>query len=169
MISILWSTILVVGALLLHVLVWRIRLPKYQAKALIYCFLSVFFVGLFFNFFLRDKLSSFYLLQSPDQYLSIALFYFATMAAYIITYSAVEVDSPSLLVLLILQNDSDVTLKSIEEDLNDDVLMLPRVADLIRDGLLIQKDDRYYLTSKGRSMGQLFVFFRSCLRAGKGG
>ena len=169
MIVIIWSTILVLGALLLHVSVWRFRLPRYQAKALVHCFFGVFCVGLLINFLLKSQFESFYFLQSLDQYLSLALFYFATMAAYIITYSAVEVDSPSLLVLLILQNDTNVTLKLLEEELNDDVLLSPRVADLIRDGLLIQKNDRYYLTDKGRGMGQLFVFFRSCLRAEKGG
>jgi predicted transcriptional regulator len=166
--EIIWATILVTGALLLHLLVWRIRLPKYQAKSLVYCFAVIFCIGLFANYFLHDGSSIFYL-QSLDQYLAVTLFYFATMAAYIITYSAVEVDSPSLLVLLILQNEKVVTLKSIGEDLNDDVLLRPRVDDLVRDGLLMQKDNRYHLTEKGRGLGQLFVFFRSCLRAEKGG
>ncbi len=53
--------------------------------------------------------------------------------------------------------------------LSDDVLVKPRIRDLVRDKLAYLEGGRYRLTPKGKNLAQIFIFFRSILKAPKGG
>ncbi|MCZ7644144.1 MAG: hypothetical protein M5U26_02505 [Planctomycetota bacterium] len=95
----------------------------------------------------------------------------AFAAAYIITYSAVEVDSPSLVMIMSVDQAGAEGLPKVDfhRRMNDDVLVRPRLRDMLRDGLAVREDGRYRLTAKGRRSIRVFVLFRRLMRLSKGG
>ena len=88
-----------------------------------------------------------------------------------ITYSAMEADSPSL---VILNHIADAGSEGVAKDvffdsLNDDILVKPRIKDLLRDKMAYLEEGRYRLTPKGIRFARIFILFRGLLKAPKGG
>lgn len=147
---------------IVHLIYWKIRLPEKQTLALIKIFYSMWIaagIGL--------------LLTSGNALLLGHSFivYSSLVAAYIITYSALEADSPSLLIIKKVFEAGEKGLEPIElkSFLNDDRLIRPRLKDLVRDDLARIEDDRYFITSNGRTFIKLFISFRNLLGLSKGG
>lgn len=141
---------------LIHILVWKICLPKNHTVRLLQIFFGVFIAALYL---LRNNL----VLPCENLYLSI-LFTSLTLA-YISNYSAVEVDSPSLVIVgAIASSGSEGLSKDIlKEKLNDRVLVIPRINDLLRGGMIYLDGDRYKLHPKGDFIARIFIAFRNIL------
>ena len=105
------------------------------------------------------------------EYFQIWLFFIALTLAYMITYSAIEADSPSLLIIMKIYEagSSGLSKEILYREMNDDILIRPRVNDLIVDKMADLQGKRYRLKIKGIYMARLFTFFRGVMRAGKGG
>jgi predicted transcriptional regulator len=88
-----------------------------------------------------------------------------------ITYSAIEVESPSLLMILKISDMGTQGLdrKDLEETMNDELLIIPRVRDLLTDRMAYLEGEQYKLTRKGKVAAKIFIFYRKILNAGKGG
>lgn len=88
-----------------------------------------------------------------------------------ITYSAIEADSPSLVMVMAIANagPDGMDAREFEATLNDDLLIKPRVADLITDKMAYKEGNRYRLTGKGLLFANIFIYYRMLLRAPKGG
>lgn len=95
----------------------------------------------------------------------------AMAAAYIATYPALEAASPSLVIL----NDIDVAgsaglpRQQLFDTMTDAVLLAPRIADLLGEGLVCCQEGRYRLTGKGERLAHLFIGLRKLLRLPAGG
>lgn len=111
-------------------------------------------------------------LFSLAERLALILFYASMVLAYIVTYSAIEVDSPSLAMIIQI---ADSGADGIEKErllslFTDDYLIVPRVDDLVHGGALFYAEGKYYLTRKGRLFLDPLVFYRKyLLKAPKGG
>ena len=140
-------------------------MPRRQTDALLGIFAGVFVLGVVG---LRSMPGA---LQSIFDYLRLSLFYAAAMLAYVISYSAIEAQSPScVLVLKIAQAGKEGLAKGeLEAAMTDEVLVSPRLNDLVRDGLVVIRDDKYELTAKGDCFIGIFIVFRKLLGAVKGG
>jgi hypothetical protein len=158
------TLIIFATAFLLHLLIWRIKLPKIRQTKIL---LEIFYVVLFSAFFIFSLLQTFNL----TNYLHIFLSYTALVLAYIVTYSAVEVDSPSLVMINYIAKKDQEGLPKEEFDrlMTDDLLILPRLRDLLSEGLVSLDQNKYKLTSKGRRIIKIFLFYRYLLALGKGG
>ena len=55
------------------------------------------------------------------------------------------------------------------EQLNDDVLVAPRVRDLLREGLAVEREGRLHLSERGRKLVGLFFDWRRLQAAAAGG
>jgi len=99
------------------------------------------------------------------------LFFTSFTLAYIITYSALEVDSPSLLIVKFIADagpaglDQDV----LSAKLSDELLILPRINDLILDKMAIWKGPKLQLTPKGKWFAKAMIAYRAILKAPPGG
>ena len=138
--------------------VWRVRLPHRQTRAILLIFGALSLLAAVF-------------LQSSVEIAYFTLLQAMLIAGYVITYSAVEVDSPSLVMIEML---ADAPSKQLHFDewakvLSDDVLVHPRIADLVRDGHVSQSGDLLTLTPKGRSFISIFLKARAILGMPKGG
>lgn len=168
----LWSCVLFVLAFGAHLLVWKIKLPIRQTKALLQIFFGTWVVAVIWaQFNPTFSLFGIFLPSHITGYVHMAIFHTAFTLAYMITYSALEADSPTLVMIMSIKMAGAVGLEKnkLEEALNDDILVKPRVSDLLRDQMVYLDRGKYMLTSKGR----LFIFilktYREILRAPKGG
>ena len=160
-------------AFAVHLSVWKIRLPRKQNRALLLIFCSVLYPVLILLPSLAVSFPALGL-QTPvpvDTYLHLSLFVAAITAAYITTYSAIEVDSPSLLMIQAIERAGTAGLPVDEflATMDDALLVEPRIRDLLHDGMARQEGDTNFLTTKGEAMARLFTVQRSVMKAGKGG
>ncbi len=166
-----WSTILIFLAFILHLALWRTRLPKRQTRTMLLLFFGVLITGVIV---LSSSSITLLGIESPSnllEFLHISLFFTSFTLAYMITYSAMEADSPSL---VILNHIADAGSEGVAKDvffdsLNDDILVKPRIKDLLRDKMAYLEEGRYRLTPKGIRFARIFILFRGLLKAPKGG
>ncbi len=169
----LWGGILLCAAFAVHYTVWRLRLPRRQNKALLEIFFGTLLSGLCIMRVIHGLTDGFdrCLLQGVAEYIQASVLFLSCTFAYMITYSAIEVDSPSLLMTLaIAQAGPDgIDEKEFETRMTDDTLTRPRLQDLITDHMTHFDGQRFVLTKKGIIIAQIFVAYRRILNLEKGG
>ncbi|MDR4503626.1 MAG: hypothetical protein MRK01_02395 [Candidatus Scalindua sp.] len=166
------STLFVI-ALIMHFVLWRIRLPKRQTKILCLIFFVVLASGSTFFFLYPDAIALF-AIHTPVtifEHFQIWQYYGILTLAYINTYSAIEVDSPSLLIVEKISKASGAGLsrETMGEQMDDSILVKPRLNDLITHKIAQLSGGKYRLKAKGIFMACIITFYRNLMRVGKGG
>jgi hypothetical protein len=168
-----WGISIFTVSFVVHFLVWRLRLPKRQTKTLLQIFLGIFAASLILIWISSNvaPLSSKYVINDFSEYLHISLFYISLVLAYMITYSGIEVDSPSMVLILKVAEagKEGIEWRTLIEAMNDDLMIKPRITDLITDKMAYIDGDKYKLTTKGFLMLNVILLYRKMLNAGKGG
>ena len=169
----LWGIFLVCLGFLIHVILWKIRLPRKHTKALLQIFLGTLFLGVIIIFWSARSSGHIHRIapEHLSEYLHIALLVISFTLAYIITYSALEADSPSLVMIMKIANAGveGVGKTRFEQLMSDDLLILPRIRDLLRDNLVYQEGEKYKLTAKGRVFARIFIVYRQILKIDRKG
>lgn len=171
--TILVSGLLVLLAFLVHVAWWRVKKPKAPNRAVVLVFFGCLVLGTGMLVIAERTCPALqgYLPAGLVQWTQVLVLSFALAAAYIGTYPAIEVDSPTVLIVDLLDRagPNGLSLDEIYSTLNDDVLTLPRIADLLTENLAAEIDGKLVLTHQGRSLAALFMGWQAMLRSGKGG
>jgi hypothetical protein len=112
-----------------------------------------------------------FLPQSAWDYWYFVMLYGAITLAYMITYSAVQADSPSMSILLLIDRAGGrgVTATELMSTLNDEVLVVPRLNDLLVGRLAILETGRYVVTPSGSFLARIYIAYRALLKMEKGG
>ena len=86
--------------------------------------------------------------------------------AYLITYSAVEVDSPSLVMTMTIQKAGEKGFPVIDfkNFITDELVVIPRVNDLVHDKIAKFEGGIYKLTPKGINLAKIFNTYRNFLK-----
>lgn len=161
-------------AFLIHLCFWKIHLPKNQTKALLYIFLCTFLSGVSILLNFSNKIA-FFGISSPRTYyenIQISFLFISLTLAYISTYSALEVDSPSLVMIVnIAEADTGGLEKNIfEQKMNNNILVLPRIRNLVASKMVELDNGVYKLTLRSLLIVQIFIAYRKLLkRSHKGG
>ena len=168
-----WGLFLFFLSFTLQLIIWKVHLPKRQTKALLLVFFSsiaggLICISLFSNY---TEILGTFALDFLYEYLHVIVFFTSLTLAYMITYSAIEVDSPSLVMITAIAKAGSEGLdgKEFERTMNDDLLVKSRVNDLILDKMAYLEGSKYKLTPKGILMSRIFIMYRKILNAGKGG
>lgn len=158
-----WGLILFAVAFFLHLVVWRLYLPRNPIKALVFLFSSVALLGIIFLFSRK--------IYSPAQYLHIVVLFFSFFIAYLLTYSAIEADSPSLVIVLRIYKagKEGLPVNVIKESFKDDLLVEPRLKDLVDARLVDFNGVTYKINNKGVIFILPFMLYRNLLCLRKGG
>jgi hypothetical protein len=168
-----WGSALFCLAFSLHLIIWKIRIPERQIKVLLQIFVGTSIIGLLSLWAVSNFIAVFsiYVPKDFSEYLHIILFLTSLILAYMVTYSAIEVDSPSLVIILKIADARTEGLEKskLMETMNDDVLVKPRINDLITDKMAYVEGDKYKLTTKGSLMLSVITLYRKMLNEGKGG
>jgi len=99
------------------------------------------------------------------EWLAIYLIHFALASAYILSYPAIEAVSPSLAISLMV-GDSNLH-GVVHEDLmhifDDEIVLEPRIRDLIEAGLIIESNGYFMVTHRGAKFVRCFMLLRRLL------
>jgi len=161
------------GAFLLHLTIWRFAPPSATARTLVRTFILGILGGLLLILAAAWSLPAFaaWLPSDPFGVLQALLLALAFAAGYVMTYPAIEVESPTLVMVRAIARSGDEGLAraTLFDQLNDEVLVAPRVRDLVSEGLATERDGRLHLSGRGRSLVNLFLIWRRVLGAKAGG
>lgn len=155
--------LLFASALLFHLVVWRLHYPKNPIRTLFLLFGIVILIGVIFLFL--------YASYTAFQCLHIVFLFSSLFIYYLITYSAIEADSPSLVIVSRIAQAGKKGLPSecMKESLGNDLLVQPRLRDLVEARLVDLIGATYKINKKGKFFIRPFVVFRNFLGLGKGG
>ena len=159
---------LFVLSIIIQLVVLRIRLPKRQMTVLFNVFLAVLFLGVLCNYLLQySGLIVAYEPLSIAEVVHTALFFISMVLAYLLAYSAVEADSPSLLITMTIYKAGA---EGIEEDrlmktLDMDRFFDSRVTRLVEDKMIESSDGRYRIAPKGRLAMNIVIGYRKFMGA----
>jgi len=153
-----------------HLAVWRIRIPRRQTRGLALIFLVVPIVLAIVGVVVPGAVGGWFA-TSPWQLLHASSLYVATALAYIVVYSALEERSPSMTLLSHAASASQAgrTRDELEAVLGNASPVEVRLAALIRDGLVEEREGMCRLTPKGRRWSLTFETLRRLLGFGAGG
>jgi hypothetical protein len=103
--------------------------------------------------------------------LHVAFFYAAVALGYIVTYSALENDSPTLTVVAYAADAGErgLSREDVASLLNKDFISGSRFQSLVGSRLVEQVGGAFVLTARGRAWARLFRLFRTVYRLPKGG
>jgi len=167
------ALVLFAGAFLLHLARWRLAPPAATTRALLYTFIFGILGGLLLVLamaWVRPGLGV-WLPASPDGVLQSLLLALAFAAGYVMSYPAIEVESPTLVMIQAIarRGDRGLARATLFEQLNDEVLVAPRVRDLVTEGLAVESQGRLRLSARGRRLVSAFAAWRRVLGAEDGG
>jgi hypothetical protein len=145
-------------AFVLHLTLWRWRLPKAQLKALLVVFAVVWAVGALSalaGFVGVGSLAAGWLVG----FLYFCLIYWSAAFCYVITYSAMEGDSPTLSLTRHLhrRGEEGVSHDEVEEFFRQRPFVGARVKALVTDNVFVEGEGGYRLSPGS------YVFFRVIL------
>lgn len=105
------------------------------------------------------------------EWVSFAMLYTAATLAYMVTYSAVQGDSPSMAILLRIDaaGPRGLSREEMIGILNDAVVVIPRLQDLVVGNLAVERAGRYVITSQGSLLARIYIGYRALLKMEKGG
>ena len=164
-----FATGLFLAAFIIHLVVWHIRLPQKHTFTLLIIFLGLLFISpLIFK--LVPSLMP-YQPRSISEWFHVSLFHIALTLGYIVTYSAIEEDSPSLcLIRYVAAAGTDGrTDEEVRNFLSQVPIIEMRIQASLRDNLMIKQDDKYQLTEKGHRLVLIFKFAQDVLGMRMGG
>lgn len=141
------------GAWAIHFLVWRVRLPKAQLKALLLIFMIVWGVVVVASFAGGGPI------KATVEFFYFSLIYWSAAFCYVITYSAMEGDSPTLSLTRHLhrRGDKGVSHEEIEDFFRQRPFVGARVKALVTDNVFIEEEGGYRLSPGS------YLFFRVIL------
>lgn len=167
-----FGSLMLLLSFIIHLVIWRIRRPLRQTIGILVIFLVVLLAGIIFlllDFVSHDRrLNN---LLNLCEVVQLILYYGSMTLAYMITYSAIEVDSPSLVIIRQISDSgpNGLTEEELLGSLDDSKLIMPRLSDLINDKMATFDNQKFVLTRKGKCLGFLFKIYRDLLGAGRGG
>lgn len=158
------AVVLFAIAFALHVICWRLRRPARPVGALLVILVGTLILGL--------MIAAQVVVLGPWQLAHIALFHIAATLAYIVLYSALEQDSPSLTIIAYVAAAQGRGRKPEELRglVRDEQIVGVRFDALLAAGIVIQSpSELYLLTPRGRRWARLLNLFRRLYRLDKGG
>jgi len=145
-----------------HALCYRSRFLKPNPTVLL--FIAGFWFVLYVIFFTHFP-SDFPFWKSS------LLLYLLLCVAYIMEYTMVELESPSMRIIQSIQNRTKRTAskEELRNLFSDDEMILARLEDLVDHGFAQYDGLRYTLTPRGKLISRCFALYRNFIRRGLGG
>lgn len=172
MIVILGLTAFVV-ALVIHILWWRFATPSATGKALI-CLFSLVVPLATTGIAAPCYMLSWGVFEGYGIFGEVfyaTLLGLAVAAAYVMTYPAIEVTSPTLkmIELVAAREPRGIDAAEFRAIFDDSRFIVPRLENLLEEGLIMKAGDAFALTAKGARLAMLFIGWRRLLRGPLGG
>ncbi len=141
-------------AFVVHILIWRIIKPTKQIIWLIAIFvilpILVYFILFYFSRISIDYQERF--ITYPFNISFIIIWHFLLSVAYIMSYPAIQVDCPSLKIILVVSTSmpQGLTLESISAIFSEDNFFSCTLCNLVMEVLIYFKDGKFLVAKRGR-------------------
>ena len=144
---------LFITAMVVHLLIWRVRLPKQQIRALLIIFTILFLFWLGYSLVNRTPLLFL---------LCVSLYYWSVSLCYTITYTAIEADSPTLSLMRFMAGGGSAgrSIEDITGFMTARPFMGARLAALAKSGLIREQEGRYVIAGNQPFAFRLILGFR---------
>lgn len=175
MTTLVWGTAVFLLGLLIQLAWWRAKLPARQTLALLFIQgTGTALAALRFNSCSCSGSLTLLGVTAPRggaETAHFTLYMTALTLAWMITWSAVEADSPSLVIMRRVRGagQAGIPHETLSRELDGTVLFAPRLKDLLTDRMAVLQNGRYRLTAKGVRMARFIMFWRKLMNMGKGG
>jgi hypothetical protein len=155
-------------AFLIHLVVWRFRLPGRQSAALLAIFTGCLVCWLGAAWIAPGNPTA---PRSGIEAVHVALVHVALTLAYVVAYSAIEHRSPSMTLLLAAaaSGTRGLTREQLRGLLVAALPVESRLEAMVREGMLASGPDGYLLTPKGRAWEGVLGGWRRLLGLPRGG
>ncbi len=167
-----WGISVFIAVLAVHLIIWRIGVPRRQGRTLFLILVGVPMVVLPVLAWAQEKgVPVWFAPQGIWDFVHILLLACMLSIAYVASYPALQADSPSLVMVMAIDRaePEGVDKEYFRKKMNDEILIIPRIQDLLVDQMAVLEGDRYRLTPKGRRIAQFFSFYRYLVNMHKGG
>ncbi len=156
------TVLLLAVSLTAHLLLWKIRLPKNHIPALLMIFASVLTAALVSAGVFEVTHRGAGGFASIPQYLHIVVFYVSASLAYIAAYSGIEVDSPTLSLMIFISKGgaAGVAQGDASRFLAQCPFIKTRLTGLLESKLVQQDGDRLVLAGTGSVFFRLILAYR---------
>jgi hypothetical protein len=157
-----------VVALLSHLVLWYVSLPKRHTTTLLLLFGGAYITGFLVLF--RSPFRNVIPIDLCELCI-LTVFYLALSLFYVCFYSIIEEDSPSLEIVRIINEagSEGVDKRQVDEHFQTGNIINARLRAGVSGGLISKKGGNYVLTSKGRVFAHLFATAARLLTLEKGG
>jgi hypothetical protein len=158
------------ACLTLHIMMWRIRRPRSDVRALFVIFLIAPTLG-GVALFGASLLASGGQVPAALDVAAVLLVHWALASAYLLTYPAAQAQSPSLEIAFAVGRSMPrgLSREEILALLNSEALVHARMDDLVANRLVRADGDRYVLTISSTRLIRGFLGFRALLGLPKQG
>ncbi len=151
----------------LHLIVWKLKCPVSKGTFLIIIFTTIPLLTFFTTVILVSEYKPHISLEELIQGLLISL---ALSSSYIMTYPLIELESPTLKISNIIHDHKNgIDFNLLLSLLGKDTLLYDRINDLENERAIKRLGSRFFLTTKGRIIMRIFIFWRKLLGGSKGG
>jgi len=156
-------------AFIVHLIIWRICVPERQLKVLLTLFTGVFaftvVTSILVQIVLPYKLIPFPLPSQLTEYIHIGLLYVSLSMVYIEFFTALDADSPSIFIILAIAQEGgkgmkETDLQAMLKPLKENIIIMSRIGNMLRDEMICEKDGKYIITQKG----MFFIFLNKIYR-----
>ncbi len=152
-------------SLTVHIIIWRIKKPKNDVGALFFILMilpTLLLILFGLGFALAQGRTDLVFFSSLT---AVALFYLSLGSAYIQTYPVVQAESPSLEILLAIDQKMPhgLTETDILKLFDNSTLVQKRMQDLINTKLIIEKNNAYHLSNTASHIIRFFHLYRKAL------
>jgi hypothetical protein len=146
-------------AFLIHIIMWRLALPKRQTAALLGIFFGTLAAWLVASYFFAG---TWFTAGTLWQAVHVTLFHAACTLAYAAAYSAIEHRSPSMALLTAVADSgaAGCTRDELLQALTDVHPVAVRLRAMEGDGMVVFRGGDYCLTRKGRAWACVFSFWQ---------
>ena len=156
-----------------HLVFWRVRRPTGHYAGLTALCLAVLVVSVG-SFYIVESITPGWIKFIPVtsfDYFNFVILYTGLALSYVVTYSAVQADSPTMTILLRIERSEPkgLALQQILDQLSDQFLVIPRLDDLVTGGLVRLHQGRYIMGDRGAFLAKINILYRALLKMEKGG
>ena len=154
------SSILLAISLVSQITIWRVRIPKNQS----FTILTIFFISFVIFFIPIYELFGKIILKEKfyAEFIQAFLFHFCFLFCYLITFTAIEKDSPSIILMIKIFRcgKKGLELSRIFKIITNYKFIKMRIDDLLISKFILYNNKKYSITTKGKNSIKIVSFFQ---------
>jgi len=152
---------------LIHLGIWKIRVPEQPFKMLLFIFLFFAMVGFVFWWLIPTDFFPDYFMQTTGiEFVHAELLFLCLAISYMFFYQGLKTQSASISMVMMVAEagEKGIDRSAFNSIISDEKLIKPRIRFLTSTGMAFISGEKYILTTKGKLYARSFAWYRKCLK-----